>query len=43
MRGWTPERVEEELKKREEFLKRALDVPYHDIFDLANAMHDPGE
>jgi flagellar protein FlaI len=43
MRGWTPERVDDELKKREEFLERALDVPHYDIFDLANAMHDPGE
>jgi flagellar protein FlaI len=43
MRGWSPERVEEELKKREEFLRLALDVPPPDILDLANAIHSTGE
>jgi len=43
MRGWSTERINEELKKREEFLKLALDVPSPDIVDLANALHDLGE
>ncbi len=43
IRGWSPEQVEEELKKREEFLRLALDVPPPDILDLANAMHSTGE
>jgi len=43
MRGWSPERVDEELKKREEFLRTAADVPPPDIFDLADAMHNLGE
>jgi flagellar protein FlaI len=43
MRGWTPEQVTEKLKKREEFLTVALDVPRPDIHDLANAIHDLGD
>jgi len=43
LRGWSAERVEEELKRREEFLRLALDVPPPDIVDLANAMHSIGE
>jgi flagellar protein FlaI len=43
MRGWTPEQVNEALRKREEFLTTALDVPPPDIRDLANAIHDLGE
>jgi len=43
MRGWTPKQVNEALKKREEFLTTALDVPTPDIRDLANAIHDLGE
>jgi flagellar protein FlaI len=43
LRGWSPERLEEELKKRREFLRLALDVPTPDIVDLANAMHNIGE
>ena len=43
MRGWTPEQVTEALKKREEFLTTALEVPIPDIRDLANAIHDLGE
>ena len=43
MRGWTPEQVQEKLKKREEFLTVALDVPRPDIHDLANAIHDLGD
>jgi len=42
MRGWTPEQVNEALKKREEFLTTALEVPTPDIRDLANAIHDLG-
>jgi archaeal flagellar protein FlaI len=42
IRGWTPEQVNEALKKREEFLTSALDVPTPDIRDLANAIHDLG-
>jgi len=42
MQGWTPEQVTEELNKREEFLKIALDVPAPDIHDLAHAIHDLG-
>jgi len=40
IRGWTPEQVEEDLKKREEFLTVALDVPSPDIRDLAHAIYD---
>ena len=43
MRGWTPEQVNEALKKREEFLTTAIDVPIPDIHDLANAIHDLGD
>jgi len=43
LRGWSPEQVAEELKKREEFLRLALDVPPPDILDLANAIHSSGE
>lgn len=43
MRGWTPEQVNDALKKREEFLTIALEVPLPDIRDLANAIHDLGE
>ncbi|GAB6285801.1 MAG: hypothetical protein STSR0009_20020 [Methanoregula sp.] len=43
MRGWTPEQVNEALRKREEFLTTALDVPPLDIRDLANAIHDLGD
>jgi flagellar protein FlaI len=43
MRGWSPEQMAGELKKREEFLRIALDVPPPDIVDLANAMHNLGE
>lgn len=43
MRGWTPLQVQEKLKKREEFLTVALDVPRPDIHDLANAIHDMGD
>ena len=43
MRGWTPDKVNEALKKREEFLTIALEVPVPDIRDLANAIHDLGE
>ena len=43
MRGWTPDQVTEALKKREEFLKTALEVPIPDIHDLANAIHDLGD
>ena len=43
MRGWTPEQVNEALRKREEFLTTALEVPNPDIRDLANAIHDLGE
>ncbi|MDD5144350.1 MAG: type II secretion system protein E, partial [Methanoregula sp.] len=43
LRGWSETQVTEELKKREEFLRLALDVPPPDILDLANAMHSFGE
>jgi flagellar protein FlaI len=43
MRGWTTDKVNEALKKREEFLTIALEVPVPDIRDLANAIHDFGE
>jgi flagellar protein FlaI len=43
MRNWSSEQVLEELKKREEFLNVAVDVPTPDIIDLANAIHDLGE
>jgi flagellar protein FlaI len=42
IRGWTPGQVEAALKKREEFLTTALNVPNPDIRDLANAIHDLG-
>jgi flagellar protein FlaI len=42
MRGWTPEQVNDALKKREEFLTTAMDVPKPEIRDLANAIHDLG-
>jgi len=43
IRGWTPEQVTDALKKREEFLITALEVPIPDIHDLANAIHDLGD
>jgi flagellar protein FlaI len=43
MRGWSEEQVAAEMKKREEFLRLAVDVPPPDIQDLANAMHTIGE
>jgi flagellar protein FlaI len=43
MRNWSMDRLTEELKKREEFLKVAVDVPTPDIIDLANAIHELGE
>ena len=43
LRGWSKVQVAEELKKREEFLRLALDVPPPDILDLANAIHSTGE
>ncbi|OPX64391.1 MULTISPECIES: type II/IV secretion system ATPase subunit [unclassified Methanoregula] len=43
MRGWSPERVDRELKKREEFLRNAAEVPSPDIYELADAMHNLGE
>jgi flagellar protein FlaI len=43
MRGWTPAQVNDALRRREEFLATALDVPLPDIRDLANAIHDLGE
>jgi flagellar protein FlaI len=43
MRNWTMDRLTEELRKREEFLGVAVDVPTPDIIDLANAIHDLGE
>jgi flagellar protein FlaI len=42
IRGWTPEQVQEQLKKREEFLQVAIDVPAPDIRDLAHAIYDFG-
>lgn len=43
LRGWSEDQLEKELKKREEFLRLALDVPPPNIVDLANAMHNIGE
>jgi len=43
MRNWSTERVAEELRRREEFLNFAAEVPSPDIYDLANAIHDLGE
>jgi len=43
IRGWSPEQVNWALKKREEFLTTALEVPNPDIHDLANAIHDLGD
>jgi flagellar protein FlaI len=43
MRNWSKEQVADELKRREEFLNLAVDVPPPDIRDLANAIHDLGE
>ena len=40
LRNWSPEQMTAELKRREEFLKVALDVPTPDIFDLAQAIND---
>jgi flagellar protein FlaI len=42
LRNWSPEQITMELKRREEFLKVALDVPTPDIFDLAQAINDLG-
>jgi archaeal flagellar protein FlaI len=42
MRGWTPEQVQAELSRREEFLTVALDVPTPEVHDLARAIHDLG-
>jgi flagellar protein FlaI len=41
--NWSMGQVAEELKRREEFLNVAVDVPPPDIIDLANAIHDLGE
>jgi flagellar protein FlaI len=43
MRNWSMDQVADELKRREEFLNIAVDVPPPDIIDLANAIHDLGE
>jgi flagellar protein FlaI len=43
MRNWSDEQVAEELKRREEFLNIAVDVPPPDIIDLANAIQDLGD
>ena len=43
IRNWSPAQVLEELKKREEFLNVAVDIPTPDIIDLANEIHDLGE
>nr|WP_319376552.1 ATPase, T2SS/T4P/T4SS family [uncultured Methanoregula sp.] len=40
MMGWTHDRIDAELKKREEFLTIALDVPTPEIHDLASAIHE---
>ncbi|WP_394698734.1 type II/IV secretion system ATPase subunit [uncultured Methanoregula sp.] len=40
MMGWTGDMIDAELKKREEFLKIAIDVPAPDIHDLASAIHE---
>jgi flagellar protein FlaI len=42
-RNWSMEQVAGELKRREEFLNIAVDVPPPDIIDLANAIQDLGE
>ncbi|OPY37809.1 MAG: hypothetical protein A4E35_01091 [Methanoregula sp. PtaU1.Bin051] len=43
VRGWSPEELEQQVKKREEFFAWALEVQPPDIRDLANAIHDLGE
>ncbi|HNX17002.1 MAG TPA: type II/IV secretion system ATPase subunit [Methanoregula sp.] len=43
LQNWSMEQLEEELKKREEFLQIATEVQKPDIIDLANAIHDLGE
>lgn len=43
LRNWSMDQIDEELKKREEFLKVAAEVASPDIIDLANAIHDLGE
>ena len=43
IRNWSLAQVLEELKKREEFLNVAVDIPTPDIIDLANEIHDLGE
>jgi flagellar protein FlaI len=43
MRNWSMEQVADELRRREEFLNIAVDVPPPDIIDLANAIQDLGE
>ncbi|ABS56900.1 type II secretion system protein E [Methanoregula boonei 6A8] len=43
MGNWSTEQVADELRRREEFLKIAVDVPTPDIIDLANAIADLGE
>ena len=43
MRNWSMELVADELRRREEFLNIAVDVPPPDIIDLANAIQDLGE
>ena len=43
MRNWSTEQIADELRRREEFLNIAVDVPPPDIIDLANTIHDLGE
>jgi hypothetical protein len=43
MRNWSMDQVADELRRREEFLNVAIDVPPPDIIDLANAIQDLGE
>jgi len=43
MMGWTGETIAAELKKREDFLNIAIEVPIPDIQDLASAIHEFGE
>jgi len=43
MRNWSMEQVAGELRRREEFLNIAVDVPPPDIIDLANAIEDLGD
>jgi flagellar protein FlaI len=40
MMGWTRDRIDAELKKREEFLTISLDVPAPEIHDLASAIYE---